>query len=81
MDISINTDTTPFLQLGIVAIALYRAPVGAFPNGASAASINLVDALIYATGRQESGHGLVDTLLPSKLPVILYMDNLQFYRC
>ncbi|XP_072030169.1 uncharacterized protein [Amphiura filiformis] len=64
VDYPVDTSITPFLQLGIVGIALYRAPVGAFPIGSNATSTSLVDAMIYVTGRQEAQHSLVDKLLP-----------------
>ena len=54
------------LQDGPDAIALYRAPVGAFPHRTKATPNGLIDAIVYSTGPEDS-HSLVDKLMPGKL--------------
>ncbi|XP_022081290.1 uncharacterized protein LOC110974170 [Acanthaster planci] len=58
-----------FLQDGPDAIALYRAPSGAFPQGTQATSRSLVDAIVYST--EDNSHiSLVDKLLPGRSVVL-----------
>ena len=65
-DIVLNSGRTGLLQNGPDAVALYRAPAGAFPYGTVATTKSLVDAIVYSTGDGLS-HSLVDKLLPGKL--------------
>ena len=66
VDLKIDTNTVPFLQLGVVGVALYRGPAGAFPDGTNATNTSLIDTVVYATGQQVVDHSLVDKLLPGK---------------
>jgi len=53
-----------FLQNGADAVALYRAPVTDFPNGTTATSTNLVDAIVYGSGAADAT--LISLLTPDK---------------
>ncbi len=55
-----------FLQDGPDAVALYRAPAGAFPHGTEATSRCLVDAVIYSTEDKEH-ISLVEKITPGKI--------------
>ncbi|XP_072024494.1 uncharacterized protein [Amphiura filiformis] len=57
------------LQNGPDAIAIYRAPSGAFPYDTPPTTKSLVDAIVYNTGDGLS-HTLVDKLLPGRSMVL-----------
>ncbi len=63
-DIAISVDRRlGLLQNGPDAIAIYRAPAGAFPYDTPPTTNGLIDAIVYNTGDGLS-HTLVDKLLP-----------------
>ncbi|XP_033624936.1 uncharacterized protein LOC117288251 isoform X2 [Asterias rubens] len=68
-NVAITTSRDGFLQDGPDAVALYRAPVGAFPHGTVASSRSLVDAIIYSTEDKEH-ISLVEKIMPGGYVVV-----------